>query len=126
MACPLQNTGIMMNQLVRDLRQGIRMLRRNPGFTAVALLSLALGIGANTAIFSLVNAVLLRPLPFPQPERLALVWEDASFVGFPHNTPAPANYWDWKNQNHTFKDLAAIGDRNFNLTGIGEPERVSA
>ena len=115
-----------MNQLVRDLRQGIRMLRRNSGFTAVALLSLALGIGANTAIFSLVNAVLLRPLPFSQPERLAVVWEDASFVGFPHNTPAPANYWDWKNQNHTFKDMAAISDKNFNLTGMGEPERVAA
>ncbi len=115
-----------MNTLIQDLRQGLRLLRRNPGFTAVALLSLALGIGANTAIFSLVNAILLRPLPFPEPEKLALVWEDASFVGFPHNTPAPANYWDWKTQNSTFVDMAATTDRSFNLTGSGEPERVQA
>ena len=115
-----------MSTFFQDLRQGLRLLRKNPGFTAVALLSLALGIGANTAIFSLVNAVLLRPLPFPDPEQLVVVWEDASFVGFPRNTPAPGNYWDWKTQNQTFQDMAAIETRSFNITGTGEPERVEA
>lgn len=115
-----------MNTFFQDLRQGLRLLRRNPGFTAVALLSLALGIGANTAIFSLVNAVLLRPLPFPDPEQLVVIWEDASFVGFPRNTPAPGNYWDWKTQNQTLQDMAAIESRSFNITGTGEPERVEA
>ncbi len=106
-----------MGTLIQDLRQGLRLFRKNPGFTAIALLSLALGIGANTAIFSLVNAVLLRALPFADPEKLVMVWEDASFVGFPRNTPAPANYWDWKTQTRTFADMAATSGRSFNLTG---------
>lgn len=85
-----------MQTLIQDLRYGLRLLAAKPGFTLVAVLSLALGIGANTAIFSLVRAVLLRPLPYYEPERLVMVWEDASFAGFPQNTPAPANYLDWK------------------------------
>src|SRR5262249_38109707 len=115
-----------MNTLFQDIRYGFRGLWRNPGFAIIAALSLALGIGANTAIFSIINAVLLRPLPYQEPDRLVMVWEDASFAGFPRNTPAPANYADWKAQNRTFEDMAALGQRSFNLTGDGEPERVDA
>lgn len=109
-----------------DIRYGLRGLRRKPGFTVVAVLSLALGIGANTAIFSLLYAVLLRPLPFQNPERLVMVWEEASFAGFPRSTPAPASYVDWKAQNQVFEDMAAMTWRDFNLTGDGEPQKVAA
>jgi putative ABC transport system permease protein len=104
----------------------MRGLVKRPAFTIIALLTLALGIGANTAIFSVVNAVLLRPLPFRDPEQVVMVWEDASFAGFPLNTPAPANYVDWKNQNQSFADMAASAEQSFNLTGDGDPERVTA
>src|SRR5215471_1417208 len=113
-----------MTNLWQDVRFGLRMLLKSPGFTAVAILSLALGIGANTAIFSLVDAVLLRPLNFHDPDRLAMIWEDATEIGFPRNTPAPANYADWKAQNQTFEDIAAMSGQGFNLTGDGDPERV--
>jgi len=115
-----------METLFKDIRYGIRGLLKRPGFTVIALITLALGIGANTAIFSVVNAVLLRPLPFQKPEELVIVWEDLAFAGFPHNTPAPANYVDWKTQNQSFVDMAASRETSFNLTGDGEPERVSA
>ena len=115
-----------METLLKDIRYGIRGLLKRPGFTAIALITLALGIGANTAIFSVVNAVLLRPLPFRDPEQLVIVWEDATFAGFPRNTPAPANYVDWKTQNQSFVDMAASNETSFNITGDGEPERVTA
>jgi putative ABC transport system permease protein len=115
-----------METLLKDIRYGIRGLLKRPGFTVIALITLALGIGANTAIFSVVNAVLLQPLPFQKPEELVIVWEDATFAGFPHNTPAPANYVDWKTQNQSFVDMAASHEDSFNLTGDGEPERVSS
>jgi predicted permease len=115
-----------METLFKDIRYGVRGLIKRPGFTVIALVTLALGIGANTAIFSVVNAVLLRPLQFKDPEQLVIVWEDASFAGFPRNTPAPANYIDWKNQNQSFTDMAATAEVSFNLTGDGEPERVTA
>jgi putative ABC transport system permease protein len=92
----------------------------------VAVLIIALGMGANTAIFSLVRAVLLRPLPFADPDRLVMIWEDATFIGFPKNTPAPANYVDWKTRNEVFEDMAALRTQDFNLTGDGEPEKVYA
>jgi len=112
--------------LIQDIRFGARSLLKSPGFTVIAALSLALGIGVNTAMFSLVNAVLLRPLPYHDPERLVMVWEDASFAGFPRNTPAPANYMDWKQQNTVFEDMAALRQREFSLTGDGEPQQVDA
>ena len=115
-----------MDTLLKDFRYGIRSLLKRPGFTAIAVITLALGIGANTAIFSLVNAVLLRSLPFADPDRLVMIWEDASFAGFPRNTPAPANYVDWKSQGQSFADMAAQDTRSFNLTGDGEPEKVEA
>ena len=115
-----------METLLKDIRYGVRGLLKRPGFTVIALITLALGIGANTAIFSVVNAVLLRPLQFRDPEQLMVVWEEASFAGFPTNTPAPANYIDWKNQNQSFADMAAAATASFNLTGDGEPERIQA
>ena len=114
-----------MSTFLQDIRYGIRGLLKNPVFTVIAVLSLGLGMGANTAIFSLVNAVLLQPLPFHEPDRLAIVWEEASFAGFPRNTPAPANYADWKTQNQVFEDMAAFASRSYNLTGDGEPQRVN-
>ncbi|MEW6206897.1 MAG: ABC transporter permease [Acidobacteriota bacterium] len=115
-----------MNNFWQDLRYGARILLKKPGFTLIAIFTLALGIGANTAIFSVVNSVLLRALPFHEPDRLVMIWEDASFAGFPRNTPAPANYSDWKAQNQVFEAMAAIDERSFNLTGDSEPERVVA
>jgi predicted permease len=115
-----------METLWQDLRFGFRQLLRKPGFALIAVLSLALGIGANTAIFSLVDAVLIRPLPFHDPDRLVMVWEDATSVGFPRNTSAPANYADWRSQNQVFEDMAAIRWPSYNLTDEGEPENVKA
>ena len=108
--------------LLRSLRLALRQIKRSPGFFAVALSALALGIGANPAIFSAVEGVLLRPLPYAQPDRLMMVWEDASFIGFAHNTPAPANYVDWRAQNQVFTDMAALRYRNAALTGEQAPE----
>jgi putative ABC transport system permease protein len=115
-----------MSAISQDLHYGFRIFLRNPGFTLIVLISLALGIGANSAIFSLVNAVLMRPLPFHDAEKIVMVWEDASWVGFPENTPAPANYADWKSQNHVFSSMAAMRPESFNLTGSGEPQRLMA
>jgi len=115
-----------MRTFWQDLRFGARMLVQNPGFTIVAVITLALGIGANAAIFSLINAVLLRPLPFYEPERLVMVWEDASLAGFPRQEAAPANYVDWKAQQTVFEDMAALAFANFRLTGAGEPQQIFA
>src|SRR5436309_9715483 len=110
--------------LQQDLRYGLRTLAKNPAFTSIAIVALALGIGANSAIFSVVNAVLLRPLPFKNPEQLVMVWENAAHLGFPKNTPSPANFLDWQRQNTVFTGMAAMSERSFNLTGVGEPERL--
>ena len=118
-----------MDTLLQDIRFGFRMLLKAPGFTAVAVIVLALGIGANTAIFSVVNAVLLRPLPYPQPDRLVQVWHtppQSSFPGMTRFSVSPANYLDWVNQNHSFEQMAIYGFVNFNLTGKGEPESLIA
>ena len=118
-----------MDTLFQDIRFGLRMLLKAPGFTAVAVIVLALGIGANTAIFSVVNAVLLRPLPYPQPDRLVQVWHtppQSSFPGMTRFSVSPANYIDWANQNHSFEQMAIYGFSGFNLTGKGEPESILA
>ena len=110
--------------LLQDLRYGLRTLAKNPAFTTIAIVALALGIGANSAIFSVVDAVVLRPLPFKHPEQLVVVWENAAHLGFPRNTPSPANFLDWQKQAQAFTGMAAMTERSFNLTGVGEPERL--
>ena len=111
-----------MNTFWQDLRYGLRMLAKNPGFTVVGVLTLALGIGANTAIFSVVNSVLLGPLPYRDADRLAIVWE--SRVDEHQNTINPANFMDWKEQNNVFEDMAAFADFRGVVIGDGEPEEI--
>src|SRR5918994_93666 len=106
--------------MLNDLRYAVRLLRKNPAFTAVAVLTLVIGIGANAAIFSVVRQVLLRPLPFRESDRLVMVWEDASHLGFPRDNPAPGNYGDWKAQNRVFEDMAALAWQDVALVGDGE------
>jgi predicted permease len=110
--------------MLSDLAYAFRSLKNSPGFTVVAILTLALGVGANTAVFSLVNSVLLRPLPYPDPDRLVMVWESAPFFGIRDSPVAPANYADWKARSRSFQDIGAIEDRGYNLTGEGTPEVV--
>jgi putative ABC transport system permease protein len=111
-----------METLIKDIRYGVRGLLKRPGFTAVAIITLALGIGANTAIFSVVNAVVLRPLPYAEPERLMTLWE--TMPGSDQRSVAPGNFVDWRTQNKTFQELAATFYANFNLTSDGEPDRI--
>src|SRR5215831_14419253 len=114
----------IFSDIGQDVRYALRMLAKNPAFTAIAVVALALGIGANTAIFSVVNAVLLRPLSFKHPEQLVMLWENAAHLGFPKDTPSPANFLDWQKQTQSFTGMAAMVERSFNLTGVGEPERL--
>jgi len=113
-----------MGTLLKDLRHSVRMLLRNPGFSAVALITLALGIGANTAIFSVVNAILLRPLAYGEPERLVTITHSYKKLNnfFPISGPS---YVDYRDQNTVFDDIAVSMNWNVNLTGRGEPERIS-
>jgi putative ABC transport system permease protein len=113
----------MFADLWQDLRYGARMLRKNYGFTLVAVVTLALGIGATTAIFTVVNAVLLRPLPFKEPDRL-IMFNETKLPQFPEFSVSPANFLDWKQQNSFFERVVAIGPAPFNLTGTGDPERL--
>ncbi|HKU75790.1 MAG TPA: ABC transporter permease [Pyrinomonadaceae bacterium] len=113
-----------MNTLLADIRFGLRMLLKSPVVTVVALVALTLGIGANTAIFSVVNGVLLRTFPYNDAERLVLVWEKSPRND--QNVINLGNFYDWKEQNQVFTDMAVFFDRSFNLTGDGEPEEVTA
>jgi putative ABC transport system permease protein len=112
-----------VGNLLQDIKYGVRTLRRNSGFTLVAIITLALGIGANTAIFSVVNAVLLRPLPFTQPERLVQLWETETAV--PFAPLAAPDYVDWRAQNQTFDDMTLLSwPQSFNMSSAGEPEHI--
>ena len=111
-----------MNTLWQDLNYGLRILLKHKGVSAIAVLTLALGIGANTAIFSVVNAVLLNPLPYKEPDRLVSLWEKVP--GHERWRVAPANFFDWKNQNTVFQDVVAFGANTLTLTGDGEPEQL--
>jgi putative ABC transport system permease protein len=114
----------MMNALWQDLRYGARMLVKRPGFTLIAIFTLALGIGANTAIFSVVNAVLLRALPYHEPDRLVRLWESNPAANLRAFSASFPNFTDWRNQNRVFEQMAAYREDGFNLTGGTEPERV--
>src|SRR5690349_34142 len=113
-----------MERFLQDVRFSLRMLRKSPGFAVFAVLALALGLGANAAIFSVVDAVLLRSLPFRSSDRLVEIWEDASRFGFPRAPLAPANFVDWKRRNHVFADMAALKGDLYALTRVGTPEQV--
>ncbi len=119
-----ERSGFWLESFWADLRYGMRTLRKNPGFATVAILTLALGIGANTAMFSAVNSVLLRPLPFTQPERLVQLWETESAV--PQAPFAAPDFVDWRAQNQTFDDMTIYTwPQSLNLSGAGEPEHIS-
>ena len=115
---------VWLEQLLADIRFGLRMLRKSPGFTAVAVLTLALGIGANTYIFSVVDALLFRPMEFPDPGRLVALWERLPSAGVDRNEVAPANFIDWKDQNHVFDHIAAQSWWDANLGGVEHPEHL--
>ncbi len=116
----------VLDDVAQDLRYGLRLLKKHPAFAIVAALTLALGVGATTAIFSVVNAVLLRPLPYAEADRLAMVWENVNLPQYKNaqNTPAPGNFRDWRDENSTFTDLAAMRGTAFSLTGNSDPIRV--
>ncbi|HEY8412590.1 MAG TPA: ABC transporter permease [Pyrinomonadaceae bacterium] len=113
-----------MDAVIKDVRFAFRCLVKRPGLTAVALITLGLGIGVNTAIFSAVDSVLLRPLPLKDPAQLVAVWEHTPSLGIVQNQMAPANYFDLRNHNQVFTDVGAFTDLSMNLTGAGEPERL--
>lgn len=110
--------------IVRDVRYAVRMLFRNPGFTLIALLTFAVGIGVNTAVFSVFNAVLLRPLPYPDADRITMLWLDNRPQGIREDINSYPNYRDWREQNTTYEHVAAYRGGAFTLTGAGEPERI--
>ena len=105
-----------LDECARDFRFALRMLLRNPGFTVVAVLTLALGIGANTAIFSVINSVLLHPLPYHDPDNLAMVWESNSQHPKPHNTVSPPNFLDWQSRNTVFSSTRLLSTLLFGVS----------
>jgi putative ABC transport system permease protein len=113
-----------MQTFWQDIRYGIRMLAKSPGFTAVVILTLALGIGANTALFSVVNGVLLNPLPYKQPEQLVALY--ARTPEFMRSSISYPNFLDWRRDNHSFSSIAAFRSEDYNLTGMGDAQRLSA
>src|SRR5689334_2962812 len=116
-----------MKQLRADFRYGLRMMMKSKLFSIIAVLTLGIGIGANSTIFSVVYGVLLRPLPFKNPERLMYIWHtppQTSFPGVKTFSVSPANYFDWKDQSHSFEQMAVSGFKGLNLTGIGEPQAL--
>ncbi|HEX8291316.1 MAG TPA: ADOP family duplicated permease, partial [Pyrinomonadaceae bacterium] len=116
--------GGLMETFLQDVRYGVRVLTKNKGFTAVAVLTLALGIGANTAIFSVVNDLLLSPLPYGDAGRIVMLWE-VTPEGRHMNTTSRANFREWRAQGSSFESMAAFTDQRLNLTGVGEPEEVA-
>lgn len=113
-----------MHAFPHDVRYALRMLRKSPGSTLAILVSLAIGIGANSAVFSVVNALLLRPLPYPQPERLAAIWLHSPGIGIFRDWPSPGQYVDLRTANHSFDDMALARTRSMTLLGFEQPERI--
>ena len=112
--------------MLKDIKNAARSLFKSPGFTFAAALTLALGIGANTAIFSVINDVLLRDLPYAEPERLVMLWEHNTRRDRPMNVVSPANFQDWRDSSKSFEAMGAFFDRSFTLTGSGDPVEVRA
>jgi predicted permease len=117
---------LLMENFIQDLRYGVRVLLKSPGFTAVAVIALALGIGANTAVFSVVNAVLLKPLPYKDSDRLVLMTGASLETGQLRGSVSPPDFLDYREQNTTLERLAAVAGASFSLTGGPEPERVQS
>lgn len=115
-----------MDTLFRDIRFALRSLVKRPGFTLIIVLTLALGIGANAAVFSVINGVLLRPLPYRDADRVVMLWQNNSKAGVPRNDVSPANFVDWSEQSTSFEAMAGIEPFGFSMVGEGEPERFSA
>ena len=115
-----------METLLQDFRYAFRLLRKSPGFAVAAVLTLALGMSANTVMFSVLNTVLLRPLPYPQPDRLVQIWETDARRGDMHNTVSPYNFLDWRNQSQSFEQMATYEYNSVVLTGQKTPARLSA
>ncbi len=113
-----------MQNLLQDLRYGARMLLKKPGFTLIAVLTLALGVGANTAIFSVINSLMLRPLPFREPDKLFQVWESNVKLGYNETDASYPNFADWRDQNQVFEQIAIYSGGTYNLAGAAEPERI--
>src|SRR5215210_3547393 len=114
----------LMSSFFQDLRYALRSLRRNAGLSAVIVLSLAIGIGANSAIFSVVNALLLKPLPYPDPERLVVLWLRSPGINIPQDWPSPGQFVDVRNENRSFDLMSISQGRAGTLLGLQEPERV--
>ena len=115
-----------LEQLARDVRYGLRQLRSNPAFSIVAIVTLALGIGVNTAMFSAVDAILIRPLPYHDADRLVMIWDDMSHIGFPKHLSTPAEWQAWRRLNTVFIDVAATESGEAAFSGDGDPEQVPA
>jgi len=115
----------VLETLVQDIRYGLRMLRKSPGFTVVAVLTLALGIGANTAIFNVVHATLLQPLPTRHASRLVVIWVNNLGHGWSRIGPTGQDYLDWKEQSKSFDDMFLFEHGTGTVTGLGEPEQVA-
>jgi predicted permease len=110
--------------MTQDVRYAFRMVRKSPGLSAVIVVSLAIGIGANTAIFSVVNGLLLKPLPYPEQDRIAILWLRSPGIGIPQDWPSPGQYIDLQTQNHVFREMSISRGGTFVLTGLSQPERV--
>src|SRR6185295_19270240 len=114
----------MIDRLLQDLRYAARTLRRSPGFLLLTVMTIAVGVGANAAIFSIVNAVLLRPLPYPRADELVLVSHLDRQTRRSQNNASPANFLDWRVRNHSFTAIAAFTEPTLTLASDGHPERV--
>lgn len=117
-----RSRNVWLEQLFRDTRYGLRILRKSPGFTAIAIFTLALGIGATTSIFSVVNTVLLSHLPYKNPERLVMIWGTNALRGVAETPVSPGDFFEWKQRNTVFQDIAASYDNEMTLTGVGNPQ----
>src|SRR5919198_6058318 len=115
-----------MDSLLQDIRYALRLCARTPGFTTVAVLALAIGIGANTAIFTIVNAVLIERLPFPDSSRIVVLWETSARRPGRANTVSPGNYLRWQVRSSAFEHVAGLFDARVNLTGLDNPEELVA